>query len=252
MKERRNAIVEFINQEGNISFAQLKAAFPDVSEMTLRTDLKALDQEHRIIRVHGGARSVEFVVGTDDLLGARKTRNVDAKRQIAAAAAKLVRPNSTIFLDSGSTTTMLAAALPDVRSFIFTTSISCANELARLEVAQPIILGGRLNRFSLSTYGSRTSKEIEGLSFDIAFIGATAFSAEAGFTCGSDEEASLKRTCIQSAEQVVVLMDPTKIGRRSTFSVCNLDAIDTVVTTEGISAEFRELCKDNDVGILTK
>ena len=54
MEQRRNAIVELVNREGSLSFVQLKEAFPSVSEMTLRTDLKALDQARRVVRVHGG------------------------------------------------------------------------------------------------------------------------------------------------------------------------------------------------------
>lgn len=53
MEQRRNAIVELVNREGSLSFVQLKEAFPSVSEMTLRTDLKVLDQARRVVRVHG-------------------------------------------------------------------------------------------------------------------------------------------------------------------------------------------------------
>ena len=63
MEQRRNAIVELVNREGSLSFVQLKEAFPSVSEMTLRTDLKALDQARRVVRVHGeggGAAAAEY------------------------------------------------------------------------------------------------------------------------------------------------------------------------------------------------
>ena len=48
MEERRRRIVELVNTMGNVSFAQLKERFSDVSEMTLRTDLKYLDEKHQI------------------------------------------------------------------------------------------------------------------------------------------------------------------------------------------------------------
>ena len=54
MEQRRNTIVDLVNQSGNVSFAQLKKKFPQISEMTLRTDLKVLDEAKRIVRVHGG------------------------------------------------------------------------------------------------------------------------------------------------------------------------------------------------------
>ena len=126
MEQRRNAIVELVNREGSLSFVQLKEAFPSVSEMTLRTDLKALDQARRVVRVHGGVKSVEVVVGTDDQFGRRTARNASEKQIIAEKAAALLRPNTTVFLDSGSTATAVARCVPDEPMLIFTSGLTCA------------------------------------------------------------------------------------------------------------------------------
>ena len=67
MEIRRNAIVELVNKYGTVSFSQIKEQFSNVSEMTLRTDLKALDEAKEIVRIHGGAKSVQLVIGTDDI-----------------------------------------------------------------------------------------------------------------------------------------------------------------------------------------
>ena len=88
MQERRQKIVEFVNRLGTVSFAQLRAAFQEVSEMTLRTDLKALDEERRLVRVHGGAKSVEVVVGTDDFLLRRSLRAAPRKGADRAQGAR--------------------------------------------------------------------------------------------------------------------------------------------------------------------
>ena len=68
MERRRNAIAALINQKGTVSFSTIKEHFPNVSEMTLRTDLKALDEAKQIVRIHGGAKSVQLVINTDDFL----------------------------------------------------------------------------------------------------------------------------------------------------------------------------------------
>ena len=68
MEARRNAIVELINEKGTVSFSQIKEAFPGVSEMTLRTDLKLLDEARRILRIHGGAKSVQVLIGNFDFM----------------------------------------------------------------------------------------------------------------------------------------------------------------------------------------
>ena len=83
MEMRRDAIVQLINEMGTVSFAQIKKEFPNVSEMTLRTDLKILDEEKKILRVHGGAKSVQVIIGTDDFLNRKSVRNIAEKQEIA-------------------------------------------------------------------------------------------------------------------------------------------------------------------------
>lgn len=142
MEQRRNRIVAFINERSSITFAELKKEFPNVSDMTLRTDLRALDEEKKIIRIHGGAKAVTTVLGNDDKLVLREVRNVTEKEQLVAKALKLIRPGTTVFLDSGSTTTMLARNLPDQPMMIFTCSLTVAMELNRLEQAEVFVVGG--------------------------------------------------------------------------------------------------------------
>ena len=250
MEERREALVQLINQQGSVSFRAIKQAFPDVSEMTLRTDLKTLDAERRIVRIHGGARSVSQVIGTDDLLDSRSMRNVQAKQLIAEKAVKLIRPDSALFLDSGSTTTDLARVMPDERAIIFTNSITCATELARLEQGRVMVVGGNLNRFSLSLNGGTAIEEVRRLNFDVLFLGVTGFQADTGFMCGSDEEAALKRVCIERASRVVVLMDSSKVGRRSTFHICDLHDVDIVVSDDDLPADFVRACEDCSVEVM--
>ena len=91
MEQRRNRIVAFINERSSITFAELKKEFPNVSDMTLRTDLRALDEEKKIIRIHGGAKAVTTVLGNDDKLVLREVRNVTEKEQLVAKALKLIR-----------------------------------------------------------------------------------------------------------------------------------------------------------------
>ena len=183
MEQRRNAIVELVNREGSLSFVQLKEAFPSVSEMTLRTDLKALDQARRVVRVHGGVKSVEVVVGTDD----------------------------------------------------------------QPKVSIP---GGTLNRFSHSVCGVRGIQELEGVHFDLLLLGVTSYSPETGFACGVEEEALLKQTVLHRAEHVAVLLDSSKIERRSTFRICGLDEVDTVISDGRLPPEFLSACENAGVKVL--
>ncbi len=250
MNERRERIVELVNQEGSVAFSQLKRTFPDVSDMTLRTDLKALDQQRSIIRVHGGVRSVSYAIGTDDLLANRSSRSVAQKGEIARKAIELIRPNTTIFVDSGSTTTAMAAALPDMRLLVFTNSLTVAIELARLNQVVTYLIGGQLNRASMSISGARATNSLRMLAFDQLFLGVTAYERRGGFSCGLDDEAVFKATCMKCASETIVLMDSSKEGKRTTFPICGLAEVDRIVSDGGLSQELLDDCASAGVEVV--
>lgn len=250
MDQRRDAIVAMINRKGDISFGELKKAFPDVSEMTLRTDLKKLDEAKRIIRIHGGAKSVQVVLGTDDFLNKRSFRNVKEKQIIAEKALRLVKPDTTIYIDSGSSTTAFARIFPDQSNIIYTTGLSCVTELANLENPIVNIPGGKLNRYSVSVCGTGTVRELQQVNFDQVFMGTTCYEDQTGFTCGSREEAILKKTVIENSVQVIMLMDSFKLGHRNPFTICSLDDVDILISDGKLPADFLEACEKHNVEVL--
>lgn len=250
METRRTAIIDMVNERGTVSFAQLKEAFPNVSEMTLRTDLKALDESRRILRIHGGAKSVQVLIGTDDFLNRKSVRNIPQKQKIAEKALTLLRPDTTVFLDSGSTVTMFARIFPDQSNLIYTTGLSCATELAELSQPTVMLPGGRLNRYSQSVFGFSAIRELENVNFHQAFLGITGYHSAAGFSCGIRDEAILKQTAARQADQVIVLMDSSKLGVKCSFHICGLEAIDVIVSDGMLSEDFLEECRKNQVEVL--
>lgn len=250
METRRNAIVDLINENGTVSFSQLKDAFPNVSEMTLRTDLKLLDEAKRILRIHGGAKSVQVIIGTDDFLNRKSVRNIPQKQKIAEKALTLLRPDTTVFLDSGSTATVLARQFPDQSNLIYTTGLSCATELANLSEPTVMLPGGKLNRYSQSVFGFSAIRELESVNFHQAFLGITGYHQAAGFSCGIRDEAILKQAAIRQSDQVIVLMDSSKIGLKCSFNICSLDAVDILVSDGNLPEDFLEECEKHKVEIL--
>lgn len=250
METRRNAIVELINETGTVTFSQIKAAFPNVSEMTLRTDLKILDEAKRILRIHGGAKSVQVIIGTDDFLNRKAVRNIPEKQKIAEKALALLRADTTVFIDSGSTATMFARQFPDQSDLIYTTGLSCATELANLTKPAVMIPGGKLNRYSQSVFGISAIKELERVNFHQAFLGITGFHLQAGFTCGINDEAVLKQTAIRQSEQVVMLMDSSKVGVKCSFGVCGLSDVDILVSDGKLPETVLSECRRHGVAVL--
>ncbi len=200
--------------------------------MTLRSDLKALDEQRLIVRVHGGAKSVQRVIGTDDLFHKRAVRNVEGKRLIARKAASLITSNSAIYLDSGSTLTEFANIFPEIPCELFTTGLPGAMALSARENLTVHVIGGTLDVPSLSLAGSDCCEMVSRLHFDVAFMGVTGFMEESGFTCGSSEESALKRAVIAHSERVVLLMDGSKVGVSNTFSFASASQIDTIISDD--------------------
>ncbi|MCM1245232.1 MAG: DeoR/GlpR family DNA-binding transcription regulator [Roseburia sp.] len=250
MEQRRKLIVDFINEKGNITFAQLEKQFPAVSPMTLRTDLKSLDEAKKIVRIHGGAKSVEVVLGTDDYIGRRAVRNVAEKEKIVEKAVALIKPNTSVFLDSGSTTTALAKIWPDQPNFIFTNSMTCAVELSKLKHPAIVMLGGELNKYSMSVCGMQTAESVRSFNFDLAFLGVTSYASDAGFSCEVSMEAHLKQAVFKQAAEKIILMDSSKLDKKSTFHICRLEETDLVIADENVPEAFCAECEKAGVQLL--
>lgn len=202
------------------------------------------------MRIHGGAKSVQVVIGTDDYLSNRSVRNIPAKQKVAEKALSLIRRDTTVFLDSGSTATLMARQFPDQSNLIYTTGLSCATELANLSKPTVMLPGGRLNRYSQSVYGISAVKELERVNFSQTFLGVTGYGFSTGFTCGSNEEAILKMTAIEQSEQTIVLMDSSKVGMKSTFRICGLDKVDMVISDGNLPEEFLAECRRFQVEVM--
>lgn len=250
MEQRRNAIVDFINEKGNITFAQLEKKFSNVSQMTLRTDLKSLDEAKKIVRIHGGAKSVDVVLGTDDYIGRRAVRNVEEKECIVRKALPFIRPNITVYLDSGSTTAALARIWPDQPNFIFTSSMNCAMELSKLTRPTVFLLGGELNKYSMSVCGPGAIESVKRVNFDLTVLGVTSYASDAGFSCEVLMESYLKQAALAQSAEKLVLMDSSKIGKKSIFHICRLEEGMTVISDTNVPADFRAECENLGVHLL--
>ncbi len=250
MQKRRQRIVELVNQEGQLTFSRLKNAFPEVSEMTLRTDLKYLDETGAIIRIHGGARSMDTLAGTDGTLTQRTARNVSLKNEIAVKACTLLRPGSSIFIDSGSTTTAFCRQIPNESRQIYTSGLSCALELCTLDQPKVHITGGQVSRDSVSIVGAPSVLGLKSCHFDICFLGTTSFSPEYGFCCEHRDDALLKSVAIRQSDYVVVLMDSGKFGLSNTHCFAELGDVDAVVSDGGLTKEQRQVFLDRGILVL--
>ena len=161
-KLRREAIRELLKIKPFLSYEELGALFPDVSEMTLRRDIEYFENSGEAIKVRGGARSARFITSsTDEAMSARMNSNVLPKERIAQCAAQLLETDRSIFLDSGSTVQSMASFVPAGRFTFTTTNPALALELCRSGQSTVNIVGGRLDRDYQSVSGDEVSCRCE-------------------------------------------------------------------------------------------
>lgn len=211
MEKRRQEILDMINQAGEIDFSVLKQNFPEVSEVTLRKDLRYLDSTMQIVRIHGGAKSLPAAIGSVDNFYTRSSKHVDEKKLIGEKAATLLTPHQSLFIASGSTCTEVAKALPAIPLHVFTDGLITALELSKFSHIETTILGGEIDTSAVRATGPRLFDELNQLHFDIAFLGTDGYRPGYGFVYCSTHSAALLQILSRQSDKVAVLMDHSKV-----------------------------------------
>lgn len=232
--ERQNAIVQLVNEKGTISFAEIQSSFPDVSAITLRRDMEALDKRNEIIRIHGGAKSINYMIHTDEGYCNRIIRNSEKKQGIARTAVSILHPPMSVYVDSGTTALEFCKVFPDDNFLVYTHGLHCAVELSKLARPEIHLVGGRVSRLSLSIVGSNAIYCLDNTNFDIVFLSAGGYSANRGFTCLGEEESYLRKAVVKRADKVAMLLDSSKFGKVAAYTLATPEEIDVLITDRGI------------------
>lgn len=237
-KGRRLKILEWLEEEGSARVRELSTAF-DVSEVTIRLDLERLEADGHIVREHGGAylKTVRQQVRS---MALQHQTHMDEKRRIGRSAAKLVEDGETIIIDSGSTTTEVAANLLDRTELtVITNALNIALNLGAVPSIEVHMPGGQFKAPTLSLSGSKSAQYFEGIFAQKVFLATAAVSSEAGLTYPSLADLHVKRAMIESAEKVYLVADSSKIGRTSFSALAGIEVIDVLITDEGIPPQQR-------------
>ena len=239
--ERQRAILEMIAKKGRVTISEICKAF-DISEMTARRDLRELDRQGSLRRVHGGAIS-SLGRSYEPPYAMRSTQSIDAKQAIGCKAAKMVLDGDSIALDVGTTTMEVARALPGKRDLtIITASLSIANFIAAnfsLGVdVRLIVTGGIVRPREFSMIGQLAASAYQDFYVDKAFIGVGGLTLEAGLTEYNLEDALVKRYLIASAREKIVVAEGGKFGRTTLARIAPLSAVQTVVTDKTAPVEL--------------
>lgn len=249
--ERREAIKELLRTRGEVRLSDLEQKFTQCSSMTLRRDLKYLEEMGLVKRTRGGAVAMSRLSpAAEDLYSERALENVAQKRLIARKAQQFVEHGGSIYIDSGTTMMLFTREMADEHMSVLTSGVNIATELIKKAKPQITLVGGQVNRSTISVSGINSAAMIGQVNIDTAFIAASGYSAQSGFTSGTYTECELKKQIIQKARRTIILMDSQKIDRVMAFTFAQLGDIDILVSDGELPHEVVEAARTQGVQVL--
>ncbi|MHB8629037.1 MAG: substrate-binding domain-containing protein [Aggregatilineales bacterium] len=229
---RRRKILEMLHSQGFCSVVSLAETL-GVSEVTIRNDLSALEQDNKASRIHGGAvltnqpRSQSFL--------SRAHVNEDKKRWIARHAADLVEDFDSIILDASTTAYHMAEYLaPRQGLTVFTNGVEVAYRLAQNPTNKVVLTGGLLRLHTDSVGGQFGESLLGSVKVRKAFLSGTGWSSSLELMDDDLFEVQIKKAMVSHADSVIVLMDSTKFDKQGLASFAHIDQVDRVLTDDQI------------------
>jgi DeoR family deoxyribose operon repressor len=249
--ERIQEELNIITGRHFISVSQLAQEL-NVSEMTIRRDLRGLAEENKVKLVYGGVISNQGLLNQNAYtLTKEQGKNTEQKLAIVKQAVQLLDPQDVIFLDSGTTMQLFAEQIPRTYSnTIICSSLNTINVLVKLPSCTVITPGGVYSPKPVVFYDPDSTRLIRKYRANKAFIGTTGFELNLGLTCGYVEDAPLKQAMIESSKDRILMTDSTKFGQVSTCLFGKIEDFTMVITDMGIPDEYARYIQNAGVQLM--
>ncbi|PMS37460.1 DeoR/GlpR family DNA-binding transcription regulator [Trinickia symbiotica] len=245
--QRKKAILDALKRDGQVLATELSVRF-DVSEDTVRRDLRELAAEGLLQRVHGGALPASPAVAP---FAQREDMESPVKQRIARRAAAMIAPGQVVIIDGGTTSAHLVRSLPlDLSATVVTHSPSVAVALADHPSIEVVLIGGRLYKHSIVTVGAAAVEAVSHIHADIYFMGVTGVHPKAGLSTGDFEEAYIKRALAGRAAETVVLASSAKLNAASPYVIGDIGLAQTIIVEESADSKLTDPIEKAGVTVL--
>ncbi|MET3115127.1 DeoR family transcriptional regulator of aga operon [Pedobacter sp. CG_S7] len=232
--ERHQFILNKIQIHGRLDVQNLCKEL-DVSSVTIRKDLKLLEDKNLLYRTHGGA-TLNNPYTADKPVNEKQHLQSAEKNRIGALAATLIEENDSIIIASGTSVISLARNIQPKGSLtVITSALNVAMELLHQPNIEIIQLGGVVRKSSSSVIGPYSENILGDIFCSKLFLGVDGIDLGFGLTTTSALEAHTNRQMIAASQKIIVLADSTKFGKRGFGKICGIEQVDHVITDSGIS-----------------
>ncbi|MBQ6702366.1 MAG: DeoR/GlpR transcriptional regulator [Clostridia bacterium] len=246
---RRKKILEILRRNGKVYVSELSETL-GATPVTIRTDLAALESEGHLIRMSGGAINSQQNTAVSPV-DTNLQQQYSEKKSIAVSVARFLNDGSTLFINSGSTTKIIAEELKRRKNLnIVTNSLAVATILGDHPSFCVILLGGEINSQYGFTYGGDAQEQLNRYQADWAILSVDSICAQSGITTFHAEEAVIDRMMINCAQKTMIAADYTKIGRAGFSRVCECSSPIQLITN--VNAPEEHISSIMETGITVK
>ena len=241
--QRQQQILEYLQSKKSITIRKAAEIFM-VSEATVRRDLDELASTGKIERTHGGA-VIHTGTGFEWQHAEKMQEMIPEKKRIAIAAKKLIEDGDSLFLDTGTTTYLLAEELKEKKRLTVVTNNLDIAYTTELDATSTMIITGGIRRDGYSSLvGDIAADLVRKLYVDVSFIGADAVSVGNGVFNTNFNEIGIKKSGIESGKRKVLLADSSKFSRKALAKICDLQEFDIIITVSGIDEAQLKILKE--------
>lgn len=246
-EERFRRILEALSKDQKVTLKSISKQL-DVSDYTVRRDLKELTDQGLLKAVRGGAIPPS---PTPHLFSERLHYQTDEKRAIAKKAVALLQPGQVVVLDGGTTSMAIAGMLPQVlRLTVVTNSFPVVSVLEAHPNIDVLFAGGRLHKGAFTSVGHDTIRFFQNIRADFYFMGICSIHPTIGVTTINYEESEVKKAIVEVSKHVVALAPHQRINTAEAFFICPASDVHTVITDDEGKQVTEETFKDSAITIL--
>ena len=220
----------------------------DVSIDTVRRDVKELDSENKLRKVHGGAISLGY---TNITTSNANVYALEEKIAIARKAVGLIRNNSVIFIDGGTTCLELARLIPEeLQLTCFTVSLPVAMQLQSKPNVRIIFIGGEIDPEAQISIGASTVLNLSEITVDYGFIGTGYVDSLHGLTDFDWDIVQVKKAIVNASKKTVLLCISEKLNSQHRYKTCDINAVNTMITELDPENNLLNLFRNHDIRLL--
>ncbi|KIA97154.1 DeoR faimly transcriptional regulator [Flavobacterium sp. KMS] len=246
-EERQNVILEYLSKEHRVTLIEL-SEYLNVSEDTVRRDVKELSDQGLLKAVRGGAVAPSPIPLH---YRNREKHDLENKKIIAEKAISFLKDGQVVFIDGGTTSVALVASFPyDLKITIITNSFPVAALVEDLPNIELIFAGGKMCKTSFATSSIETIDFFRNFRADVCILGVCSIHHERGITGIMYDDSQIKKNMIQNSNFVIALSSIEKVGTAEAYFVCPIKDINVLVTNNDPEDKLLKPYKDAGVTIV--